>query len=447
MPLPQSGNPSPSLPLPALRRARVHAELAGLNGVQAARAVTQAQRRCAERGGEAITFWHALYVELAPHSERRTAGDPVTRALAGLALEERTALLLRLGEGLLPARIARVLDEPEPRAAAHLASALRRLRGELAAGRSDALWLAEIADWLHAHEPASARLPDAASPPASASLAAARPAWTPPTPAPPASPARRWLWIVLACGLLALGLAHWPGIAWLDGTPKVPAAAPADPRQIWSGLSPVDAGLIASALDFELLARLDFYLWLRGREVAEPLVASAPPSSATVPAGWDTLSATEVEARAARVRNWQALTPAEQAALRLNLPIWHSLAGADQQQLVALKSRHQVAPPSERTMLDRAFEALTPAARRALLPSVQADDLRALAQAVFQFVPADEETPTLAMLATLDSAEQAQLRTRVARMPPWQREALRRELLAMSIDARRAWLSENSTSR
>jgi len=445
---PPGDNPATApLPLPVLRRARLHAELAGMQPLQAARAVTHAQRRGGEGAGGSARFWRALYIELAPlPSVWRSIGDPHADALAALPLEARTALLLRLGEGMHPPAIAQALDEPQTRAAEHLAHAVARLRTMLGGGREDRDWLSELGAWLHAHEPAAARLQPVARPAPTASA----PDWTRDIKRQPRQRRSLWLWLLLALLLAAIGYARLTADRWMKTGDAPAASAPVDPLEALRTLSAEDQQLIASHIPLESLVRLDFFLWLASKPQPSAAIEVRPPggTSIAVTAGeWPTLTPAEQTRRLQRVQQWLSMAPAERAALRLNLPHWLALSEAGQLAVVRQQQRHAAFADAERDAHDADFDALSPQARRALLPVTDDTEHLELARELFPFIPLDQQAETLAMLDALDDAGRTQLRELTRRLPPWQREQVRVELLAEPAPARAAWLAQRLGDR
>ncbi len=162
---------------------------------------------------------------------------------------------------------------------------------------------------------------------------------------------------------------------------------------------------------------------------------------------WQALPPAEQARRLDRLARWQALSPAQRAALRLNLPYWRALAPDRQRALVERLAGHAARSPSERARREAEFEALSPAERRALLPSPGRSELEALARRSFAFVPPEAQEATLEMLASLGPQARQDLETLSRRLAPWQREALREELLALPAAERAAWLRERARSR
>ncbi|MGQ0798809.1 MAG: DUF3106 domain-containing protein [Pseudomarimonas sp.] len=444
------------LPVPVLRRARLHAELAGMDALHAAQAVTHAQRRCVGDSGDEARFWRALYVELAPLAGTASVNDPIADALSKLGLESRTALLLRLGEQMKPAAIAKALDEPESRTAEHLAAAVARMRVLVGGGRSDSIWLAELGAWLHAHEPASARIQRTAAAPAALSKTPGGPAWSDRNPGDRRRGRRLWLLSGLMLALVALGLLRQGADDWMTKRTTVPPVV-VDPVDALLSLPTQDFSLIGSDIDLELLARLDFYLWMLTREgaVATRLAPDTSASAATVndsneaapAAQWQGFDSTERTRRLQRFSLWQAFSPAQHAALRLNLPSWLRLGDQQRRQLLGQQRAFAAQTSEQQERQEQSFEALPPPARRALLPAIAGGDARDLARELFAFVPMEQETATLRMLGSLDAEAHDTLRQVSRRLAPWQREALRVELLAQPPDQRAAWLQQRLGQR
>jgi DNA-directed RNA polymerase specialized sigma24 family protein len=432
------------LPLAVLRRARLHAELAGLPPLQAARAVTHAQRRGGEGAGDLARFWRALYIALAPlPSDWQRLGDLHADALAALPLEARTALLLRLGEGMQPPAIAQALDEPQARAAEHLAQAVARLRTMLSGGRADPVWLSELSDWLHAHEPAAARLQRATRPALTAPSSG--PDWARDGKRRPHLQRSLWLWLFLALLLATIGYARLTADRWMKTSDAPSVTAPVDPVEAWRTLSAEDQQLIASQIQLEPLARLDFFLWLANKPQPSAAPDVRPPDGASIAVDegeWTTLTPAKHARRLQRLQHWLSMAPAERAALRLNLPHWLALSEAGRHAVVHQQGQYAALPDADRGAHDAEFDALSPQARRALLPVTVDTDHLELARELFPFIPLDQQAETLAMLDALNDAEISQLRQLTRRLPPWQREQLRVQLLAEPAPARAEWLAQ-----
>ncbi len=452
----------PKLPLSVLRRARLHAELAGLDAAQAARAVARSQQRCSADGDPTAAFWHALYIELAPLEGVLAHADPSARALSRLSMESRTALLLRLGENLSPAAIAAVLDEPVSRTRAHLALAMSALREQLGADQADAVWLGALGQWLHRHETETL----VASPmrvPAEVAAAADRPLPLPgfAAPARPAWHRKRWTLLVVAALLALIGVARMLADDWLGDRPSVSAAPPAvDPTLALLALPAAEFELLGTRTELPAVARLDFFLWWQPESRTPAPAGTAAPTPAIAAAAqrgrsraddnralWERLSKVEQGRRLQRMRQWLELPLAQRAALHLNLPYWRMLDAAQQREVGQRVQAFAALPAEQQQRLEAEFDALPPAARRALLPTAGSSGEVALARELFAFLPLEQRDATLAMLADLDRTARDDLRALCRRMPPWQREAVRLELLQQPPAERPAWLRQRLARR
>ncbi len=202
------------------------------------------RRRAASRPAEhwPLLFWSGM-VASAAESTVAPAGDPLERALAALPLAERQAFLLRVWLGLPAHDVARLLELPFEQYQQRLHSAVQQMRRAVAGERDDYDWV------RHCRE----RLDRGGRPPRGS--------------VSPRPPLRRLLGLALL-GFGAVGLfvaLPTPD----DEAGPVPASAPArpspvsaDPIEQLLSLPPQDAELLRSEVDFELLAELEFVLWL-----------------------------------------------------------------------------------------------------------------------------------------------------------------------------------------
>lgn len=238
----------------ALRRARAHAELTGLEPARAQQVVEQACRQAGGRTVAPVRFWRALHIQLAPlaPSPQRQV-HPVAAALSALPIEARCACLLRLGEGLDVESIAHALDEPEARARQHLAQATRVLRAQLGSGADDTCWIEGIRAWLDSTphpvlEPAPAR-----------HEAGARDSAVSPSPRSAA-----WLGLgllLLAAGATWMAAGPWPAAGTSAPAPFTAPAAIVDPVEQLLSLPPDDFALLGETADLATIGQLDFLLW------------------------------------------------------------------------------------------------------------------------------------------------------------------------------------------
>ncbi|WP_296279146.1 DUF3106 domain-containing protein [Pseudoxanthomonas sp.] len=139
---------------------------------------------------------------------------------------------------------------------------------------------------------------------------------------------------------------------------------------------------------------------------------------------WDALPAREREDRRARYAAWRALDDVQRARLR-----------AAAAEIAGLPPEHQAA-------LRTQFSVLDAMQRRGwrLGPELGADWPRL--QPLFAYVPPAEREGLLSVLRRLDAEQRDDLAALAQRLPPQDRDAFRRELLAVPEGQRRAWLRQ-----
>jgi len=86
------------------------------------------------------------------------------------------------------------------------------------------------------------------------------------------------------------------------------------------------------------------------------------------------------------------------------------------------------------------FARLTPSEQAQWRFAAGERELLALAGRVFSFVPEAERSETLALLQSMAEPDRDRLRQGTRRMSAWQREQLRKALLAEPPDSRGEWL-------
>lgn len=141
-------------------------------------------------------------------------------------------------------------------------------------------------------------------------------------------------------------------------------------------------------------------------------------------AAWDALPLLEREDRRARYAAWRALDEVQRARLR-----------AAAAEIAALPPEHQAALRTQFAVLD----AMQRHGWR-LGPELGADWPRL--QPLFAYVPPGERAGVLALLRQLDAAQRDDLAALAQRLPPQDRDAFRRELLAVPTGQRGAWLRQ-----
>lgn len=143
---------------------------------------------------------------------------------------------------------------------------------------------------------------------------------------------------------------------------------------------------------------------------------------------------------AARIAQWDAQVPAAQRERRDTWWAWLALPPAERQRMQAAAAAFAALPPDEQQILRARFDALDGSERRGWLlgPVLGADYPRL--HALIAQVPGDQREALLAALRALTPEARADLAVLAQRTPPQERDALRRELLALPASQRAAWL-------
>lgn len=141
-----------------------------------------------------------------------------------------------------------------------------------------------------------------------------------------------------------------------------------------------------------------------------------------------------------RLARWLALPATQRQRLRLRHQRYVQLPAATRAALERAAAAYQALPEAERQTQRDAFTALPTARRRGYLMTIPQRELVELTGRLFAFIPPDELPATLALLEALPLADRQRLEQRLRRMPPWQREALRSELLQATPAERRRLL-------
>jgi hypothetical protein len=139
---------------------------------------------------------------------------------------------------------------------------------------------------------------------------------------------------------------------------------------------------------------------------------------------------------------WWALSPLQRQEWRARYQDWQALDEAERRRVLRAAAEFARLPAERQQQLRAQFAALDGLVQRGwrLGPEL-GGDYPAL-QPLLGFVPETEREPLLALLRSLDATQRAQLIRLAQRTPPQEREALRGELLALSAQARRAWLQQ-----
>lgn len=160
----------------------------------------------------------------------------------------------------------------------------------------------------------------------------------------------------------------------------------------------------------------------------------------------------------ARERLLQSLDASQRAALQRRIQAWHALAAAERRTLHEAWQAWQALSPAERAAVQVA------AAHRARLPRDEQLALRAQFQALdaserhgwllgpdlgrdwprlqplLAQVPPEQRAPLLQALRQMDRSQRAELGVLAQRVPPQERDALRRELITTPAAQRAQWL-------
>lgn len=387
-------------------------------------------------------FWKLLLA--LPPGPGRGSWPEELGFLGRMPLPARRALLLRQVAGLDEAAAAEAMDldlagyqqalaeacprdedgAPDAAGWRRQAEAIQQVGRQLTPERL--AWLGE----LHEAALAGQFAPPASGEPAPAAAASPAPA---PGPRPPRRPLR-WLGVVaLLLALAGAAWYFWPKLASPLATSEEVAPPPDDGRVhdadpiVVEPLPPPEApatppdgepSLPLALQEDPLVADLALLSWYAAgmpgsrldRERAGPgEESSAPPPDPDPASGLETWSQLDAQAQAqlrAAAAEFQALDPAAQAGLRAR------------------------------------FAALDAMERRGWLlgPELGADYVAL--QPLVGFVPAADRLPLLAALRALDADQRKRLGALAWRTPPYEREKLRRDLLATAPSQRGAWLEQ-----
>jgi hypothetical protein len=143
-----------------------------------------------------------------------------------------------------------------------------------------------------------------------------------------------------------------------------------------------------------------------------------------------------------RVAEWDALAPAVQRQRRDAWQAWHALDATERARLQAAARDYATLPPDRQQALHAQFDALDDSERRGwLLGPVLGAEWPHL-HPLFAQVPERERGALLDALRGADPAARADLAVLAQRTPPQDRDALRRQWLAVPAARRGAWLRD-----
>lgn len=141
-----------------------------------------------------------------------------------------------------------------------------------------------------------------------------------------------------------------------------------------------------------------------------------------------------------RMAVWDALPREEREDRRGRYAAWRELDEVQRMRVHTAGEEIRSLPPEQQAALRSRFDALDEMQRRGwrLGPALGADYPRL--QPLFGFVPEAERAATMSLLRQLAAEQRNDLAMLAQRIPPQERAAFRRELLAVPTATRGAWL-------
>ena len=155
---------------------------------------------------------------------------------------------------------------------------------------------------------------------------------------------------------------------------------------------------------------------------------------------WVALTSEEQATLRENLIAWEDRAPLERLALRERFEAWEHLDDRTRAAALDVAQRFSSLPQDVREGWRARFDALDPAQRQRYLFDPSNRLAMDLANDLFRFVPAAEQSDTLAMLRDLTPAHVAALRKTLARLPPARRDVYRQQLLGLDPAARAAEL-------
>lgn len=158
---------------------------------------------------------------------------------------------------------------------------------------------------------------------------------------------------------------------------------------------------------------------------------------------WVALSSEQQAELREQLLEWDDLAPQEKLALRERFESWTHMDEATRGAALDAARRYAQLPEAIRQSLRDEFDALDSKARQRYLFDASTRTAVDLADALFRFVPAEQHSDTLAMLRELNEAQVMQLRRKLTRLPPTQRDAYRQRLLELDAAGRAEMLNDD----
>lgn len=222
---------------------------------------------------------------------------------------------------------------------------------------------------------------------------------------------------------------------WASNQPPAAAQEPTAVSTAGSGEAPSEA-----PADFEQLTSPDRRL-LRGFAGLWPRLGDEQRLILLDNAQrWRAMGTTERERVIQRSQSFGELPAPSRTRARDSFALWQSLPPGEQASLVAAFAAFSALTPEQQRAVADGFVRLSPSDQARWRFAEGERELLALAGRVFSFVPEAERSETLALLQALDEADRDRLRNGTRRMSAWQREQLRKTLLAEAEENRSDWL-------
>lgn len=154
----------------------------------------------------------------------------------------------------------------------------------------------------------------------------------------------------------------------------------------------------------------------------------------------EALPAAQRAAFVQRMALWDALPRMEREDRRARYAAWRELDELQRMRVLTAGEELRALPDEQQAALRSRFDALDDMQRRGwrLGPTLGADYSRL--QPLFGFVAEDERDAAISLLRQLDAEQRNDLAVLAQRIPPQERAAFRKALLAVPTPARGAWL-------
>lgn len=297
--------------------------------------------------------------------------------------------------------------------------------------------------------------------------------------AAPPHPRPRWPWFGLGLMLLALLatlLIPLPGTLRPGQSETLPGEVVPPPPGLSDSVvvSHPDYAQLSDPASEQVAKELALYSWLAAALPAPPPLVlppkvPAPPDFralgnseqqllAAAAGVWPMLEPAEREALRANAADWRALGPAARAQLRERLRLWdgqpaalrarrrtsfqswQALSIVERARVHAAQARYAALPAAEQAALRAQFAALDADTQRVWWLGPALGQQLAPVAVLFAFLPEADRPALLAMLRSLEPAAREELAALAPRLDESQRQALRRQLLALPPEARTAFI-------